>query len=151
MSRSATLMSLLLGAALWPAAALAQPRECRPCWPGPFDSIEISGSANVRFTQGTSEQVSVDGDEEAQKAVELEVRNGVLYVRPGGSWKFWNSRRVQLDITARDLKRVMISGAADLVAATGASNIIMLKWRRFMGFILTATAPSIAWRPRGWP
>jgi len=113
------LMSMLLGAALLPAAALAQAptRECRPCWPGNFDSIEISGSANVRFTQGSSEQVSIDGDEEAQKAVELEVRNGVLYVRPGGSWKFWNSRRVQLDITARDLKRVSISGAADLVAA----------------------------------
>jgi len=111
-----TPLSLLLAAALLPALCLAQTRECRPCTPGPFDSIEISGSADVRFAQGATDQVTIDGDEEAQKAVELEVRGGVLYVRPSGGWKFWNSRRVQLDITARDLKRVMISGAADLVA-----------------------------------
>ena len=108
---------LLAALALLPALALAQARDCRPCSPGPFDSIEISGSANVRFTQGSTDQVIVEGDEEAQKGVELEVRNGVLYVRPSGSWKFWNSRRAQLDITARELKRVSISGAADLVAA----------------------------------
>jgi Putative auto-transporter adhesin, head GIN domain len=115
MSRRAAWLLLLW--LLAPAAVLAQARECRPCTPGSFDSIEISGSASVRFTQGAAEQVVIEGDEDAQKAVELEVRNGTLYVRPSGGWKFWNSRRTQLDITARELRRVSISGAADLVAA----------------------------------
>jgi Putative auto-transporter adhesin, head GIN domain len=118
MSRRATLMRLLLplAAALLPAAGRAESGPCKPCWPGSFDSLEISGSANVRFTQGSSDQVSIEGDEETQKSVELEVRGGVLYVRPGGSWKFWSSRRAQLDITARELRRLTITGAADVVA-----------------------------------
>ena len=118
MSRRTTLIRLLLPlAALWlPAAGHAQTGPCKPCWPGSFDSIEISGSANVRFTQGSTDQVTIEGDEETARSVELEVRGGVLYVRPGGSWKFWSSRRAQLDITARELKRLTITGAADLVA-----------------------------------
>lgn len=120
MSRRAFLLRRLLPAALVLLAAgpaQAGPPSCKPCWPGSFDSIEISGSANVRFTQGTVDQVTVEGDEEAQRAVELEVRGGVLYVRPSGAWKFWSSRRTQLDITARELRRLTITGAADLIAA----------------------------------
>lgn len=96
-----------------PAAAAG---DCRPCSPGPFDTVEISGSAVVRFTQGTADAVSVEGDEDAQRAVELEVRDGVLHVRPHGGWKFWIGQRARIDITARDLKRVAISGAADFSA-----------------------------------
>jgi len=103
-------VALVLAGLVWlPGAARAQT--------GNFDSIEISGAATVRFTQGPAEQVRVEGDEEAQKSVDLEVRSGVLYIRPGGSWKFWNGERARIDITARDLKRVSISGAADFSAA----------------------------------
>jgi hypothetical protein len=114
MRRRAALV--LAAAALLPAAAPAQPRECNPCAPGRFDSIEISGSASVRFTQGSTEAVRVEGDEEARKAVEFEVRDGVLQIRPDGGWKFWSAQRVQIGISARELKRVTISGAADFVA-----------------------------------
>jgi len=98
-------------------AALAQSPEGRSYAPGPFDSIEISGSAIVRFTQGASDQVSIEGDETVQKAVDMEVRNGVLSLQSGGSWKFWNARRLQVSVTARTLKRVIISGAADFNAS----------------------------------
>jgi len=99
---------------LWCSAAAAG--DCRPCSPGPFDSVEISGSAVVRFTQGPTDAVSIEGDEDAQRTVEPEVRDGVLHVRPQGGWKFWNGQRARIDITARDLKRVAISGAADFSA-----------------------------------
>jgi hypothetical protein len=102
---------------LVPALAAAQAPEGRSYTPGAFDSIEISGAAAVRFAQGANDQVFVEGDEDAQRAVELEVHNGLLQIRPSGGWKFWNSRRVQVLVTARDLRRVIISGAADLVAA----------------------------------
>jgi len=99
---------LLAGLAWLPGTSLAQTSG--------FDSVEISGSATVRFTQGAAEQVRVEGDEDAQKSVDLEVRNGVLHIRPGGSWKFWSGERTRIDITARELKRVSISGAADFSA-----------------------------------
>lgn len=96
--------------------ASAQTAEGRLYTLGDFQSIEISGSAVVRFTQGASDQVLVEGDEGVQKAVDMEVRNGVLSLRSGGSWKFWNPRRLQVSVTARTLRRVTISGAADLNA-----------------------------------
>lgn len=102
---------------LVPLAAAAQAAtEGRLYQPGPFDSIEISGSAAVRFTQGPQDQVFVEGDEDAQRAVELEVQGTRLVIRPSGSWKFWSSQRARLQVTARDLKRLTISGAADVVA-----------------------------------
>jgi len=99
---------LLAGLAWLPGAARAQL--------GSFDSVEISGAAIVRFTQGAAEQARVEGDDDARKAVDLEVRNGVLHIRPGGGWKFWNAQRARIDITARELRRVTISGAADFSA-----------------------------------
>ena len=101
-----------------PAAMPAPPAaEGRQYTLGDFDTIDISGAAHVRFRQGESDSVFVEGDEDAQKAVGLDVRRGQLNIRPSGGWKFWNTRRVQVHVTARDLKRVSISGAADLQAA----------------------------------
>jgi hypothetical protein len=106
----------LLAAAALPALAADPAPEGRNYTPGEFSAIDISGSAAVRFTQGPSEQVFVEGGEEAQKSVQLDVHEGTLFIRPAGGWKFWNSRRVQLSVTARELRKLMISGAADVVA-----------------------------------
>lgn len=69
--------------------------------PGPFDELEIHGSAEVRFAQGDTDQVVVEGDDQLQREVKLDLRNGSLNIRQSGTWKFWNNRRLQLSITAR--------------------------------------------------
>jgi hypothetical protein len=109
------LVALLFIAPL--AQAQTSPSNSKPQTPGPFDTIEISGAADVRFTQGEVDQIIVDGDEDVQQAVSLSVRNNRLTVHQSGSWKFWTGkRRAVLHITARELKRVTISGAADFSA-----------------------------------
>lgn len=115
-ARWLTLLPLLAAAAV-PAALRAQAVESRTYTPGPFDGIEISGSAQVRFTQGQPEQVVVEGGDDVQRSMRLEVSGGVLQIRPSGSWKFWNNQRLQLHVTARELRKLTISGAADLVAS----------------------------------
>lgn len=100
-----------------PAAHALPSVEGRSYTPGEFNAIEISGAAHVRFRQGEVDGVFVEGDEDAQKAVSLEVRRGQLVIRPSGGWKFWNNKRVVVTVTARNLQRVNISGAADLLAA----------------------------------
>jgi hypothetical protein len=97
--------------------ASAQSVESRTYTPGAFDAIEISGSADVRFTQGASEQVTVRGDEETQRGVLLEVRNGRLRIDQSGAWRFWDSNRVRVEVQSRELTRVTISGAGDFSAA----------------------------------
>jgi len=106
--RVALLAMLFVGWAWLPGATCAQT--------GSFDSVEISGAAIVQFTQGPAEQVRVEGDEDARQSVDVEVRQGVLHIRPNGSWKFWSAQRARIAITARDLRRVTISGAADFSA-----------------------------------
>lgn len=83
---------------------------------GPFDSIEISGSADVRFTQGPTDLVTIRGNDEVHRAIVLDVRNGKLRIDQGGSWRFWDSNRVRIEVQARELTRVSISGAGDFIA-----------------------------------
>jgi len=84
--------------------------------PGPFERLEISGSANVRLSQGPREEIFIAGDDEVQKGVELELRRGRLTIQPNGGWKFWNSDRLQIDVTVRRLEQLELSGASDLLA-----------------------------------
>ena len=46
----------------------------------------------------------------------LEVRNGRLRIDQGGAWRFWDPDRVRIEVQARDLTRVSISGAGDFTA-----------------------------------
>ena len=110
----------LLCLALWlalAASADAQGVEGRRYTLGPFDALSISGSATVRLVQGGEDSVVIEGDDEVQEAIRLDVDDGVLRVRPSGAWKFWRSKQLQMTVTARELKRLEISGAADIVAA----------------------------------
>jgi len=77
--------------------------------PGPFEAIAISGSAEVMLQHGPRDEVFVMGDDATQKQVELRLRDGTLYIDSPG-WKFWNSTRLQLQISVRQLSKIMISG-----------------------------------------
>ena len=109
---------LVIGLALlaWLPLASAQTDESRTYTPGPFDEIEISGSANVFFTQGASDQIVVRGDAATQRAVLLDVKNGRLRIDQGGAWRFWDPNRVRVEVQSRALSRVSISGAGDFSA-----------------------------------
>ena len=98
------------------AAAAAQGTEGRRYAPGPFDTVVMSGSATIRLVQGSEDSVFVEGDDEAQQAVSLDLEGSTLRVRPGGGWKFWRGKPQQIVVTARDLKRIDISGAGDVIA-----------------------------------
>lgn len=115
MNRRLVSVGLALVAGL--PAAWAQKPEGRTYAPGRFDAIEISGSADVRFSQGANDQVFVEGGDDVQAGVSVVVRDGRLHIGPSGAWKFWGSRKVRIEVTARDLTRVSISGAADFLAA----------------------------------
>jgi hypothetical protein len=98
------------------AAGLAHAADGRRYTPGPFEQIDIGGAADVRLQQGAADEVFIEGDEQQQKAVDLSVRNGTLRIDSSGNWQFWNSKRLQVSITLRQLTRLAISGAATVQA-----------------------------------
>jgi Putative auto-transporter adhesin, head GIN domain len=119
-SRRGLVVGLALAASLAAAAmpARAQAPEGRRYAPGPFNAVVISGTASARIVQGSEDSVFIEGDEDAQQAIRLDQEgNGVLRVHPGGSWKFWRGKPPQLTITVRDLRRLEIRAAADVVAS----------------------------------
>ena len=98
------------------ASAAAQGADGRRYAPGPFDTLVITGSATVRLVQGSDDGVFVEGDDAAQQAISLDLDGPALRVRPSGAWKFWRGKEQQIVVTVRELKRLEISGAADVVA-----------------------------------
>ena len=99
------------------APAAAQGADGKRYALGPFDTVVLNGTATVRLAQGADDSVFIEGDDETQDAVDLDLDGGVLRIRPSGSWKFWRSKQIQIVVTARDLRRVEIKGAADVVAS----------------------------------
>ena len=113
-------VSLVIGLVL-AAPAPAQGVEGKKYALGSFDAVVFNGTAGVRLVQGAEDSIFVEGDAETQEAVDLDVEAGVLRVRPSGSWKFWRGKQIQIVVTARDLRRLEIKGAADIVAADAAA------------------------------
>lgn len=115
--RRAALAFLLLAGMPFAAPGQSEPRpEGTTHRLGRFDAIEINGPASVRFFQGDDEHVVVEGDEDLQRAIGLEVRDGRLRIDGDGAWRFWRGRKVRITITARELSRVAIAGIADFSA-----------------------------------
>jgi hypothetical protein len=106
------LATLALGALLLAPPLHAQPSEPQRYTPGEFNAIEIQGSAEIRFEQGDTDEVFVNGDVGMQERVQLRLRNNVLRIDSAGAWKFWNSRRLQVLVRSRQLSRLTISGSA---------------------------------------
>jgi Putative auto-transporter adhesin, head GIN domain len=112
------LLPALLSLATAAVLASEPPPAGRSYTPGPFDSVVLDGSATVQFRQGERDEVVVEGDDEVQKTISVELRGATLLLRTEGGWKFWSSRqRLKLWVQMRDLKSLQISGAADFVAS----------------------------------
>jgi hypothetical protein len=113
---------LMLGAAVLALAstantAWAQAPEGRLYAPGPFDRLEVDGSALIQLTQGERDQVFISGDADVQNAVEMELSNRRLRISPAGGWKFWNNGRMKIEVQMRQPSRLTLSGASDLRAS----------------------------------
>jgi hypothetical protein len=105
---------LLLLLALFPVAAWAQPIEGKVYAPGPFDQLEVDGSARIRLTLGDRDEIVVDGD---ASGVELRLVDNRLRIHASGDWKFWNSERRRISVQMRKLSRLTLSGTGDVHAA----------------------------------
>jgi Putative auto-transporter adhesin, head GIN domain len=88
--------------------------------PGPFDQLSFSGSAAVRFQQADRDEVFIEGDDETQRNITVELRGSKLELHSDGSWKFWRGReRPRVRVLMRDLKELQVSGVVDFVAGEG--------------------------------
>jgi hypothetical protein len=112
-SRFVSVFALAIAA----SAAFAQAPEGKVYTLGPFDRLEVDGTARITLTQGERDQVFVAGDAAVQRGVEVQVTNHRLHIQSGGGWKFWNSDRLQIEVQVRQLSQLVLSGNGDVMAA----------------------------------
>lgn len=115
-SISRRLLLVALGASLLPTSWAEDAPAGRRYTPGPFDHIEFSGAAQVRYEQGDRDEVFIEGDDAEQRQVKVELDGTRLVIRQESGWRFWLVRRLRVQVVSRDLKRLVVSGAADVVA-----------------------------------
>lgn len=109
----------LLGAAaaasfFFCTGAFAQPSQTYT--PGPFDRLMVSGIAKVELAQGDRDAVTVVGDADVQRGVQVNLHRNELVVSTDGDWKFWNREPILLRVQMREVRQVHISGLTDMVA-----------------------------------
>ncbi|WP_374434009.1 head GIN domain-containing protein [Inhella sp.] len=107
-------LSLVL---MLPLAAWSQAQPVGKLYtPGPFDSLSFSGAAQVSFRQGDRDELFIEGDEDVQKDVRLQLRDGQLSLHTRGTWWFWRDTRLRVQVMARELKRLSVSGSVNFQA-----------------------------------
>ena len=93
------------------------PGEGKVYAPGPFDSVVVDGSGQVKLVQGDRDEVFVPGDDRAQDEVDVRLVHGQMKIDLPGSWKFWNNGTgAQVEVRVRHLRRLTLSGSNDVVA-----------------------------------
>jgi len=99
------------------AFAQAPAPEGKVYAPGPFDSVVVDGAGQVRLVQGDRDEVFVPGDASAQESVDVRLSGGRMRINLPGSWKFWNNGNgAQVEVRVRQLRRLTLSGANDVIA-----------------------------------
>lgn len=116
---------LLASMAGW-AQQGARPREGQVYSLGPFERLEVAGSANVKLVQGDKDEIFIVGGNDVQRSVEVSLNGDRLMIKPSGSWRFWNNTRLQIDVEMRQMTQLVLSGSSDL-HAPGAVKADQLK------------------------
>ena len=81
-----------------------------------FNGLAASGSIDVYIKIGGRESLRLEGDAEAINDIETVVEKGILKIRhkKGISKWLWNSRKVNVYITAKNLSSINLSGSGDI-------------------------------------
>jgi len=77
-----------------------------------FDGIDVGGAFNVFLTQGDTEKLVIEADENLMDIIETEVRGSTLKIKTSEDIK--ESSKLNIYITFKDLKDIDVSGACDL-------------------------------------
>ncbi len=125
--KTVLLSSFLLLGNLVLKAQSTQVRDIKP-----FTKLEVSGAANVQFTQSDSTSIKVVANQSEINNVYTQVENGVLIIKGKGSFK----NGYEIYVTGKHLNQITTNGASKVtvtnileadtlsIDATGASDVI---------------------------
>lgn len=83
-----------------------------------FDSIDLSGVGEVIVTQGGSESLTIETDDNVMEHLKVVVENGTLKLGFEDGSKFITPTRLVFYVGVDDLTRLIVSGSGDIKAET---------------------------------
>ena len=87
-----------------------------------FTAVSVAGSFDVYLTQGSTESVKVEADDEVINNIITEVENGVLkiYTKSNNSFRWsWGDKKRVVRVVAKDLKSIGLAGSGDVFFKEG--------------------------------
>ena len=120
------LSSIVLFSCIGSKAQTTQSRDIKP-----FTKLEVSGAANVQFTQGDTLKLKVVADESELNNVYTTHEDGTLTIRGKGNfkggYKIYVTGKTLNQITAAGASRVNVTGTLEtdslVIDASGASDV----------------------------
>lgn len=79
---------------------------------GDFNSVKVSGTANVLLSAGEQNSVKIEGNESDTSKLKISVENGTLTIYTKGNIK--NADKLKVRVTCKELTNLEISGASDV-------------------------------------
>ncbi len=80
-----------------------------------FDRVELAGEGELTITQGESESLTIEAEDNVIPNITSEVRNGTLVI--GMNTRFWNhvvpTKPIKFDLTIKDLTDLSLSGSGE--------------------------------------
>jgi hypothetical protein len=87
-----------------------------------FTAVSVAGSFDVYLTQGNTESVKVEADDEVIDNIITEVKGGVLKIytksNNGFHWS-WSDKKRVVRVVAKDLKSIGLTGSGDVFFKEG--------------------------------
>jgi len=88
-----------------------------------FSAVNVSGSFDVYITQGSTESVKVEADDDVIDKIVTEVKGGVLKIytknTSGMSWNWGKSSKRAIYVVAKDLNNISLTGSGDVYFKDG--------------------------------
>ncbi|WP_205501473.1 head GIN domain-containing protein [Rufibacter psychrotolerans] len=93
---------------------------------GAFTGLSVSGGFEVVLTQGATERLQLEAEENILPLIESTVQNGVLQIKTKSGIK--NAKKLKAYVTVKDLKSLNLSGGIKLTS-TNALNANAMKFK----------------------
>jgi hypothetical protein len=81
---------------------------------GTFNEIHTHGSFNVEITDGATNSVQVEAQQNLQEYIEVENRSGELHIRNKQGYNIQSDHDITVYVTAPSLKGIYLSGSGNL-------------------------------------
>lgn len=82
-----------------------------------FSKISLKGTGNLKISQGLTEAVRIEAEDNLIKKLQTEVKDDTLHLSYKLQWPFWSvwpTKDINIFVTVKDLTKISVSGSGNI-------------------------------------